>query len=510
MKEKIAVFIKSFDNFAAGKGFNKLSIIIIAIEIISIINGNTGKDLWEHRAVLRELINNPFNPDHPIVSLHIPHAFFSPYSVILAFVGYLTKLNAFTLLTIAGIINLFALIYVIRYFAFSLFDHNQQKISFFILLFLFIGWGPAAWRFSSFYHITTLHLVLPYPSTWAFILSLFSFALYIKMVKHNKWSVSIKLVPFLIILNTVVLLTHPTTAIFLLVFILGYALTTQLNKIDLKSILSTSLVFALPFAIAGYWPYYDFWDLFLNQSDGSQFHAASHTFYAKLFIRLLPLWFVLPLIWKRWMQDFKDVFVVVFIGFLTIYLYGLFTGQYGFGRVIFFMAFVLHIVLAEWFANIDINNIRNKLFSALFLALMLPFLLFHTPMIIRNIIPGLQDKPYKGLSFLRKEINDDDVVITDLKTTLYVPAYKGKVIASLYPPYWITDNDSRLNDIKSFFNNSTTDLERKNILLKRNVDYILLYNDLGKVDKEVKQFIYSVSQIKAVNQNYTLFKVTLK
>src|SRR5689334_7882344 len=64
--------------------------ILCITEIGLIINGDWAGDFWEHCAVLRELIRDPVNPTHPIISSSLPHAFFSPYLVSLGFIGHWT------------------------------------------------------------------------------------------------------------------------------------------------------------------------------------------------------------------------------------------------------------------------------------------------------------------------------------------------------------------------------------------------------------------------------------
>ncbi len=507
MRHYIIRFLQTIDRVASGKGFYYLAALIFVFEMINILNGNYGKDFWEHNAVVSELIENPFSPDHPIVPLDVPHAFFSPYTVMLGFIGYFTGIDAFTLMTLAGIMNLILLIIALRFFVFSIFSEHQNKIAFYLLLFQFLAWGPAAWQFSSFYHITTLHYVLPYPSTFAFIITLFAAGIYIRTYKRSMLKFRILLMPLIGLMNTAVLLIHPTTAIFLFGFIFVCFFVNLIRNISITDMLFFLAIVAIPLLLVAQWPYYPFWDLVLQQSQGSQFHTASKTLYFNLFVRLLPVWVILPMLWMRFRKDHTDFYVILFLGLLAVYLYGYITGQYGYGRVIFFMVLVLHLVAAEWFARLDIQSSAKVVHATVFYILILPFILFHSPHIIRNLIPGLLDKPYKNLEFLNETIGDDNIIMTDTETMLYVPSYKGKVVASLYPPYWIPDNEQRMQDVRLFFSSSTQNDIRIAILKRRNISNIILKNDPEKVPDSVRDFSLSVSSVMYSNQDYVLLEV---
>jgi hypothetical protein len=506
MRIRIANFINNLDRIAASKGYYLLAIGLFIFEFIILLNGNWGKDFWEHNAVINELSKHPVDPGNPVLALNVPHAFFSPYTVLLGLIGHLTNLSSFTLLFCAGLINLALLLTAIRYFVFSLFSHNQKKIAFYLLLFELIAWGPAAWRFSSFYHITALNYVLPYPSTFSYVVTLFSISFYVRyhaIVNHFRKAM---LLIIIIVLNAVVILIHPTTAIFLYIFMVVYTLTSMIKKFNLKLLIPVILGVAVPLSLVGFWPYYPFWDLILNESQGSQFHLASMTLYAKLFIRLLPVWFILPLLWKRVRENYTDLFVFLFLALLSVYIYGLFSKQYGYGRVIYFMVFTLHIIMAVWFSGLNLKTMKEKLLASGFLFLTLPFLLFHIPLIYKNIVPGMVEKPFLGLKFLSNTVNSNDVILTDKETMLYVPSYGGKVIASLYPAYWIPDNEQRKRDIELYFSNKVSNSERAAILRKHKVQYILLKQD-NKVYGGVKSFSYSVSRLVYKNKDYILLRV---
>ena len=508
MHKFIHRIISAIDQCASSpRSYLWLAIGVFVFELINLLNGNYSKDFWEHCAVINELSSHPVHPGHPIITGMIPHAFFSPYAVFIGFIGYVSGLDPFILLTVAGAINLILLLLAIRYFVFSVLTVNQEKTAFYFLLFLIFAWGPTAWRYSSFYHITTLHYVLPYPSTFSFILTLFSIGFFMR----QKNFASLKSIPVLlvcILFNAIVLITHPTTAIFLFVFLTVYAVTEYIKNRSFWLLPAFLSCLALPVLLAGIWPYFPFWDLLLVESKGSQFHDASMVFYRRLFVRLLPLWLGIPLIWQQLKSKRTDLLAWSFIALLFVYIYGFITGQYGYGRIIFFLAMMLQLIIAFWFTQNEIIRGSGKLtLSFVFLILMLLFPLFHLSMIGKNFIPGCNPQPHQELSVVKNFPHENRIVLSDLKTILYLPAYGAKVTASLYPPYWIHDNDQRKSDIEIYFGNQSDNTLRLAILKKYRVTHIVIDKNSTKISDEGKRYSYGISSLVYSGNYYDVLEI---
>jgi hypothetical protein len=493
LKNIIFRIISSIDKAASsGKSYFWLAVIVFIFEFVNIMNGNWGKDFWEHAAVIRELTANPFHPGHPVLNLVKPHAFYSPYAVLLGLAGYYSGLSPFILLGFAGVLNLLLWLVAIRYFVYSLFLRDQEKISFYFLLFQLFAWGPMAWRYSSFYHITTLNYVLPYPSTISFILSLFSIGFHLRFViRSSKYT--ILFIPVVILFNAVVLLTHPTTAIFLFAFLSTVTFVEFVKNRSVELLFLLAISIGIPTWLVSYWPYYPFWDLVVTESSGSQFHTDSQTFYQRLAVRLLPVWLGVGLLWKRFRKNRYDLLFLSFFGLLIIYIYGYFTKQYGYGRLISFLVMIMHLVIAAWFAKQKFLPGSGKLaISFLFFLLMLLFPFFHFGLLTKNTIPGLLPKDHKELgllqSYLPKEVN----ILGDAKTILYLPAYGVKVTTSLYPAYWIGDNKQRRTDMENYFGEHQNDSLRKEILDKYKLRYIIIGKNSNTVSGAAREFSYSV------------------
>ena len=90
---------------------------------------------------------------------------------------------------------------------------------------------------------------------------------------------------------------------------------------------------------------------------------------------------------------------------------------------------------------------------------------------------GVQADVRSDLGFLSRIVGPADVVLTDLDTGWYVPAFAGKVVASRHPVAFVPDHDARLDAVRVFFRAETDVAERRQILARYGARFIL-------VDKE--------------------------
>ena len=152
--------------------FLLMAVLFLIFETVHIIIGYWSGDFWQHAAVVNELSKDLLHPRNPMIDADIPHAFYSPYSLLIAKFAQLTHTGPVNALAIFAFINLVFFIWTFYYFCRSIFKEQAQviaAISLFLILFL-VG-NALAW--SGFYHFYFFHKGLPYPSTFAFALSFF-------------------------------------------------------------------------------------------------------------------------------------------------------------------------------------------------------------------------------------------------------------------------------------------------------------------------------------------------
>ena len=77
-------------------------------------------DFWEHSAVVRELATHILHPKHPQLLSDAPHAFYTPYTVMVALLARTLRLSAVTALSIMGLFNLLLFFLGLRLFVRSI------------------------------------------------------------------------------------------------------------------------------------------------------------------------------------------------------------------------------------------------------------------------------------------------------------------------------------------------------------------------------------------------------
>jgi hypothetical protein len=452
-------------------------------------------DYWEHKAVVRELSLHLQHPSHPILKVDAPHAFFSPYMILLGATISTTGIAVSTVLNIAMIVNLLLFLAAIYMLVTLFIDENGNRSKAFLLLLLLIlfFWGIHAPLYSSFFHFRSLVLTLSYPSTFAFSCSVFAASI-TKQLLTNTATINKQVVFFitLILLLSLTLLCHPLTFVFaasLLLYVYNTAWAqNQFTKQQL--IKKTLLMFAaaiLSLMFAGLWPYYPVFELFKYIEGGNQFHADSLSLYQSLLKQLFPLMFLPVLVFFNssmslrkewpWLVSISILFILFVIGY--------FTRAYGLGRMIAFVFIFCHLFIVK--NLMSIKQSKELWFAILFL-LAIPYLiqtkttlkyLFAQEVEITLNADQFQKASHHSkarlLSFIEPVLQKKtSVVLTDMPTSLFIPAIGARVVAAVYPVYWVADADERKRLVQLFFSVNANETERANLIALYKPDYILL------------------------------------
>jgi hypothetical protein len=131
----------------------------------------------------------------------------------------------------------------------------------------------------------------------------------------------------------------------------------------------------------------------------------------------------------------------------------------------------------------------------------------HTDYINRVVLSGkpiAQEEMAHRAGFLEQYLPNGAVVLADKSINFFIPGTGARVIASYYPAYWITDNTERLSLISKFFS-SATETERRAILEKYKVDYIVLTTQTGNLAGSLQPFVEEGFKIS--ENGITLLKV---
>jgi hypothetical protein len=145
--------------------YGLLAAVVVLLTTIQTLNGQWSTDMWEHVAVVRELIARPFDPGHPLVLSDAAHPGFSPYTVVLGILGDLTGAGAIAVLSVAAVVNVVLLVLAFRLLVVEV--TRNERAPFWALVFVLLLWGVTPYRYSGFFGLNSIGFVAPYPSTFA-------------------------------------------------------------------------------------------------------------------------------------------------------------------------------------------------------------------------------------------------------------------------------------------------------------------------------------------------------
>jgi hypothetical protein len=482
-----------------------LALFLLFIEAKQIGKAEWTGDFWEHSAVVNELSRHLLHPDNPIIGGKIPHAFVSPYSLIVAFCAKLTHLSSIEILGWFAFFNLVIFVFVFYLFCKHLFKENHNLVASvgLILILFFWGKGPAQW--SGFYHMYVLNYVLPYPSTFAMALIF----LILVMISKNHQSEKSYLRTFLIVLLTAtVFITHPTTGVFLSLAII--ALNLSFLKHTFWDFIIQTMVILLPaIALCLFWPYFYFTDLLLGHN--SDFNNTSIGLYYNITRIYWPILFVLPIvIVVRKNRQLAVFFLTVIILSLVVFAAGYMFKVYGIGRIVSSLMMFSQVLIAFLLVYLLKNSkVLGKVYLTI-VALAFAYTLFLNSGSLQKSFK-ISGKGHTGYytkySFLCNQVNPDDIILADHSTSWYIPSFSGKVIASKHPLYWVDDIDTRRTDVAQFFKKNTSDTVRCEIIKKYHPDYLLLNKYEVQLDSLTLNWLQKIGTKVYDADNLELFKL---
>lgn len=454
----------------------RFSILCISVFVLLCLHTRNGQwigDFWEHSAIVRELTTHILHPKHPQLLLDAPHAFYSPYSAMVAILARTMQWDPVKALSVMGLVNLSLFFLGLRLFVYSIVPRHRSSTAFYTLLFTLFCWGSNPWIYSGFFHIDVLRFALPYPSTFSVALTLIALG-----VNHFRIETKqqIWLGPILL-LAIIVLISHPITFLFLAT---GFFSQSVAEKGFTPSmIISVGSLLSLALIISAFWPYFPILKLLMGQSD--VYNASNQVMYYGVVSRIWPSLIGVPLIIASIRSNWRRPLVLMLIILSGTYVFGAFSGKYFYGRVISFIVFLLHATIAEHLVKLECKAkeihasswLRQMIIPAS--VIIFALLLSLTPL-RRTLANSLADLPptYKPYLFLSRFTGQYDVVLSDISSSWVVPTFGGKVVAAIHPLAFVSDHDVRRSDLDSFFNRETVFAEREQIIQKYNATYLLL------------------------------------
>lgn len=441
------------------------------------------EDFWEHSAAVTEFMRNGLRPSHPQLALDAPHTFLNPYSFSIGILANILKLDAIAALATFGIMNFALFCWGLRSFVATQCRNQEEtsKVSFYALLFILFLWGANPWPYSGFFNFQILLFNLPYPSTFIGGLSLLTLG-YVGQrsgkLRTLHW-IGLGLIVCL------ALLTHPLTAQFLVIGLVGQVIFTKHRSYG--QLLKILIICALSIGLAGLWPFYPFLELL--RGAGAVYDLSNGTMYYHFLLRVWPFILLSPLIvWAITRREHR-VLLFIFICTSVIYIFGFYTHKYSYGRIISYTVMVLQICCALMAYKLE-NRLSGLRWNALSLyrlciaSLLVGLSFFPLKSSVTRLLtaansvrldrPILNQVSYEDFSPLKPHIQEESTFFANLNVSWLLPSFGAKVIASDHPLAFISDAAQRQQDSTVFFLPSTSPTARLNLLLKYRADYLLL------------------------------------
>jgi len=472
--------MRSFGRSIWRQSYLLLWIGIVAVYAWRVVGSTLGRDLFEHAASIRELATHPLAPLHPIYAVNEPHSLYSPYAFVLAMLERSLGTDPMAVLAVAGFVN--ALLLAIGLRAFVREFSASPLAPTLTLVFALVLWGilPPAW--SGMLHLQSLSYGLPYPSTFVLGAVLLALVQVRRFLRVGGW---VRLVVILAV-AIFALLSHPFTSLLLYVGSAAFLLEAigRAPWSRLGAVLTVGVA-AVPLALP--WPFFPFFDLVLAQEAAFEGdHLRMYTSAAQWTFLAWPGVVVLAL---RARANPRDPLAVMFGLTVLLYLFGWVIGAYNLGRLLSVMMLLVHVALgvgvADWLAARErsaTSSARDRLVTRWGAG----FLVLLAALGVARI--GLADNvSYAEIARIAGAVPQDEVVMADLETAYRVPAWGGKVVGWRGSLPFVADHAQRQADVNRFFEDDTSEAERRAILARWGARWVLFDRDaLGLSDQTVE------------------------
>jgi hypothetical protein len=175
---------------------------------------------------------------------------------------------------------------------------------------------------------------------------------------------------------------------------------------------------------------------------------------------------------------------------------------------------MLHMSLADAAAQVE-AWLRARLLSprlsglvhASLLAVAALLFVYRTRPVLLACFRSHEVSEYDQYKFLSGATAQYDVVLSDLATSDYVPAFTGKVVAMLKPLPFVPDAEARRADVTRFFSASCPQAEREQIIRKYDVKWILLNKESVPGWAAIAQAFQGEAETARSNDQFALLRL---
>jgi hypothetical protein len=224
--------------------------------------------------------------------------------------------------------------------------------------------------------------------------------------------------------------------------------------------------------------------------------------YYHFLARVWPFILLSPLIAWTIVQRQHRVLLFIFVSTVAIYIFGLYTQKYSYGRIISYTVMALQICCALMAAKTE--NFLGKfrwhalmLYQVSLLSILIGLSFLPLQSSINRLLTAANsirlDRPvfnqvsYKDYSLLRNSISAGSIIFANMDVSWLLPSFGAKVIAADHPLAFVLDAEQRRQDTLHFFSDSASSSARIGLLRKYHADYLLIDKTSDQNWKQILQ-----------------------
>ncbi|MFF6780342.1 hypothetical protein [Streptomyces sp. NPDC012510] len=443
-------------------------------------------DAGQHAAVVERLRWNLLHPAHPTADL--PGAgspYYSPYAVAQGALARLTGLSGWSLVKLAGPVNLLVLLTGIGRFVRVLTPRPWAPVL--APLFMTLLWGTERILWSGYLGLMSMTTNLGYPSAFATGLTFWTWAWTAARARGGGSARGVRYVGPSGLGSVwayagigasygLIVLVHPITAVGAAAGALAIVVALQRDRRGL-AVGRWALACGVASAVAVSWPYYDILSLAGNSGVDAMHRGLYANMAGHLWLALLGL----PALWARGRRSPRDPLVLMFTAECLVVAYGWVSGHHTYGRALGLAAVPAQFALAvELAAPRPWGWARRLLGGAAAAGVCVGFLTVQAGAVVpRAVDPVGFDQPPRWPSYgwVARHVRAGDVLITDGYFAGHAIAGYGVNMAAPTWPDPALDEGERVRryaDVRAYLDPASTRARRGLVARRYGVKWLLL------------------------------------